>query len=192
MHIQKSALIIHGAPNADECFDPGVPSPSNHHWLPWLQKQLIVRGYEAHTPEIPYPYEPHYPTWKREFERYSLNHETILVGHSCGGGFLVRWLSENPSVVVGKVLLVAPWIDIERSRTTDFFDFHIDPAIATRTKGLMLFNSSNDGPNIHTSVERILAIVHHIQYREFQNYGHFCVEDMKRIEFPELLEFIIS
>lgn len=190
--MRRTAIIIHGAPNGDEVYNEHVPSPSNHHWLPWLQKQLIVRGYEAHTPEIPNPHEPHYPTWKREFERYEINEESILVGHSCGGGFLVRWLCDHPHISVGKVALVAPWIDVERTRTTEFFNFHLDPEFPTRTRGTALFNSDNDGRSIHTSVERIMSTVHHIQYREFHNYGHFCVEDTGTIEFPELLEFVAS
>ncbi len=190
--MRKTAIIIHGAPNADEVYDGRVPSPSNHHWLPWLQKQLLVRGYEAHTPEIPNPHEPHYPTWKREFERYENKRRKYSRGAQ-----LRRWIFgalalRSPHVAVGKVALVAPWIDLERSRTTEFFNFHLDPEFPTRTKGTALFNSDNDGPNIHSSVAQIMKTVHYIQYREFHNYGHFCVEDTGTNEFPELLEFITS
>lgn len=31
----------------------------------------------------------------REFGRFEINTDTILVGHSCGGGFLLRWLSDK-------------------------------------------------------------------------------------------------
>ncbi len=37
-------------------------------------------------------YDPKYPTnsiWKKEFERFNITPQTVLVGHSCGGGFLV-------------------------------------------------------------------------------------------------------
>lgn len=186
----KTAIIVHGAPSQEESFDEGSPSASNHHWLPWLQKQLIVRDYAAQTPEMPYAWEPQYSIWKREFERFDVNEQSILVGHSCGGGFLVRWMSEHPQVRVGRLALVAPWLDPDRTRTTDFFDFTIDPNLASRTTGLILFNSDDDIESIHASVELILSTVHHIQYREFQSYGHFCIEDMDTIEFPELLEAI--
>jgi hypothetical protein len=59
------------------------------------KKQLLINEIAASTPEVSHSYDPQYPIWKREFERFEVTSETILVGHSCGGGFLVRWLSEN-------------------------------------------------------------------------------------------------
>jgi hypothetical protein len=44
-----------------------------------------------------------YATWLRGVERYEITPETLLVGHSCGGGFLVRWLSGHPAVRVPRV-----------------------------------------------------------------------------------------
>lgn len=188
----KTAIIVHGAPNHDEVLDPGVPAASNHHWLPWLQKQLIVRGYEAHTPEIPKSCDPEYSIWQREFERFDITHETLLVGHSCGAGFLVRWLSENRHVRVARLVLVAPWIDPDRTRTTDFFDFEMDPEIAYRTHGLHIFNSDNDMETVQTTVAILREHLHQVQYREFHNYGHFCIEDMGGVEFPELFQTLVE
>lgn len=107
----KNAIILHGKPDKEEYYSETAPSPSNAHWLPWLQKQLIIRDIKADTPEVPYPYELDYATWAREFERFDVTPETVLVGHSCGGGFIVRWLCEHADVHVGKVVLVAPWTD---------------------------------------------------------------------------------
>ena len=104
----KNAIIIHGKPGKEEYYSDKYPSASNFQWLPWLQKQLLMRDIFAVTPEMPRPYEPEYKTWKREFERHEVTSETVLVGHSCGGGFLIRWLSEHPDVKTGKVFLVAP------------------------------------------------------------------------------------
>ena len=188
----KNAIIVHGAPNHDEVLDPDAPAASNHHWLPWLQKQLIVRGYAAHTPEIPNACDPDYPTWQREFERYEITEETLLVGHSCGGGFLVRWLSEHPEVRVARMVLVAPWLDPERTRTTDFFDFEIDSNMASRTGGLVVFNSDTDGQTIQHSVSIIKDRIHGIHYRQFHNLGHFCIEDLNSVEFPEVLEALVG
>ena len=184
----KNAIIVHGMPDKSECDDPNIPSSSNDHWFPWLQKQLIVRGIAAHTPEIPHPYNPNYDVWKHEFERYEITPETILVGHSCGGGFLIRWLSEHQSVKVGKVLLVAPWLDPDREATTDFFEFKIDAQLADRTERLTIFNSDNDFDSIHKSVQTLRGTIIGSEYREFHQYGHFCKEDLKSDEFPELLE----
>ena len=150
-----------------------------------------MRDCAAHTPEIPNAWAPHYPTWRREFERFDIHQKTILVGHSCGAGFLVRWLSENREIRVGRVVLVAPWIDPE-GEAGDFFHFEIDPDMASRTGGLAIFNSDNDGAVIQKSVEVLMKTVPHIFYRHFHNYGHFCASDLKSDALPELLETVIE
>lgn len=184
----KSAIIVHGTPSKEEYYGKQFPSPSNYHWMPWLQKQLIIRDYAAHTPEIPNAWQPHYPTWQREFERFDINDQTSLIGHSCGAGFLTRWLSEHPNTHVDAVLLVAPWIDPGRKKTTDFFDFKIDPNLASRASRITIFNSDNDGKDIQESVRLIRDTVRNHNYREFHDYGHFCQTDMNTSEFPELLD----
>lgn len=106
----KTAIILHGMPDKEDYFEPTADAESNCHWLPWLQRQLIVKNILAQTPEMPEPYSPNYEKWCSVFNQFTVSEETNLIGHSCGGGFLLRWLSENKQKV-GKVALVAPWID---------------------------------------------------------------------------------
>lgn len=186
----KTAILLHGRPNKQEYFRQDTPSMSNSHWFSWLQKQLLINGIFAQTPEILEPYNPKYENWVKELERYELTPETILVGHSCGGGVLVRWLSENKDVRVGKVVLVAPWIDVEKD-DWPLFDFTIDPDIAKRTAGLTIFHSTDDSPEIASSVKEIRKTVKHIKYREFEGYGHFTYGSLKSEKFPELLQEIL-
>jgi len=80
-------------------------------------------------------YEPDYQVWRTELERFDIHPETILIGHSAGGGFLIRWLSENRTKHVGKVVLVAPSIDPHKKSITGFCDFTIDAHLAERTQG---------------------------------------------------------
>ena len=68
---------------------------SNSHWIPWLQKELLKKGYLTQTPEILYAFNPTYERYLAEINRYQLDEETVLIGHSCGAGFLLRYLSEN-------------------------------------------------------------------------------------------------
>jgi predicted alpha/beta hydrolase family esterase len=182
-----NAVILHGCPSRDEFYDPSVASPSNHHWLPWLAKQLIVRDIHAHTPEMPLAFAPDYPVWCREFERYDVTPQTVLVGHSCGAGFLVRWLSERPEVSVGRVVLVAPWVDAGRKLESGFFDFTVDPRLVARTQGVTIFNSDDDFQDIQDSVQLLRSQVASIRYREFHGLGHFTLESMGGAAFPELL-----
>lgn len=140
----KNAIIVHGGPGKEEYYSDTYPSSSNFGWIPWLQKQLIIQDIKTDTPEMPHAYRPVYEVWKTEFERFDVTPETILVGHSWGGGFLVRWLSENSDVHVGKVALVAPSIDTSKKLDTGFFEFTIDPDLAKRAQEVILFTSDND------------------------------------------------
>ena len=188
----KNAIIVHGMPGKEEYYSPEFPSASNFNWIPWLQKQLIIKDIKTDTPEMPYAYSPDYPIWKTEFERFGITPETILVGHSCGGGFIVRWLSENKNTQVGKVVLVAPWIDPEGKLDTGFFNFNIDPNVASRTRELVIFNSNDDAHDIQKSVSKLKSVIKNVKYIEFDKYGHFCQSDLGTDAFPELLEEILK
>lgn len=187
----KNAIIIHGMPYKEEYDDPHIPASSERHWLPWLREELKLRGIAAVTPEMPIPYNPEYQAWKNVFEQYPLSEETILVGHSCGAGFIIRYLSEN-NVKVGKVVLVAPWLDPEKSLDTGMFDFTIDTDLLSKVARLVIFSSTDDMEEVQESVAILKAKIPAIQVVEFKDYGHFCVEDMGTEAFPELLEEVIG
>ncbi len=89
----KNAILVHGWAKKAEFLDTSQPTSSNAHWLPWLTKQLMVNGIHTVALEMPNSYYPEYHIWKQELERFTIGPETTLVGHSCGGGFIVRWLS---------------------------------------------------------------------------------------------------
>jgi predicted alpha/beta hydrolase family esterase len=184
----KNAIILHGRAGKADYYGDKYPSESNSHWLPWLQKQLIRKDIHAQTPEIFESYEPTYEKWAREIEKYSPNTDTILVGHSCGGGMVVQWLSKNPDARVGKVVLVAPWIDIEKENWPAF-DFKIDEALVSRTAGLTIYHSVDDVAEIQTSVKELREKLKGAKYVEFHDHGHFTLKGMGgKTEFPELLK----
>ena len=187
----QNAIILHGKPTRDEYYDPANPSESNSHWLPWLQKRLLMHDVPAATPEVPLSFDPQWKAWVREIERFDITPQTALVGHSCGGGFWVRYLSEHPELQVGKVVLVAPWLDPDGDETGDFFHFDIDPALVARTAGITIFNSDNDMGNVHKSVATLRGRIEGVQYREFHGMGHFVMESMGTTEFPALLEELL-
>lgn len=187
----RRAVVLHGMPSKEEYYDVSQDSPSNAHWLPWLQHQLLTQDILAQTPEMPEPYDPDYENWRREFEKYTINEQTILVGHSCGGGFLVRWLSESDTIV-GKLILVAPWLDRERENG-DLFQFEIDTDLGKKTRrGVDVLYSTNDDVPIQTSLEFLRQSLPAARYHEFVDYGHFCLKDMSTREFPELLSICLK
>jgi uncharacterized protein len=189
----KNLIIVPGRPDEDEYLDMSTPAYSADHWYSWLTKQLQVKDIFSVSIEIPRPFSPRYEVWKKEFERYDTGPETILIGHSCGGGFLVRWLSENKNTKVDKVFLVAPWINPENNPiwdTADFFDVELDPQLTNRANRVVIINSSNDQETIHKSVDIIRSKIPDVEYLEFENKGHFLKEDLGRVDFSELLEEI--
>ncbi|MBD3366013.1 hypothetical protein GF360_01575 [candidate division WWE3 bacterium] len=187
----KNALLLHGSCDKEEYYSDEYPSLSNSHWFPWLQKQLLIRDIFTQTPELPKAYGPTYEDWKKEFERHDITAETILVGHSCGGGFLVRWLSEN-DVNVDKVVLVAPWLDPENRRTSDFFDFDVDKNLVAKANKFHVLYSADDMPSVLESVKKLTSAVDGLPVTKFENKGHFCFDNLGTEEFPELLELLIA
>jgi predicted alpha/beta hydrolase family esterase len=185
----KNTIILHGKCDREEYYSDKYPSLSNSHWLPWLQAQLIKKDIKTDTPEMPRGYDPKWETWVKEVERFEIGQETILVGHSCGAGFWVKYLSLNKDLKVGRVILVAPWLDPDGDETKGFFDdFKMDPDLVKRTGGTVIFNSDNDMGNVQKSVADIRENIKDIKYKEFHKYGHFTYGSMQTTEFPELLQ----
>lgn len=190
----NNAILVHGWASKNEFYNPDYPTGSNSHWFPWLTKQLMIRDIYTVAVEMPNGFYPEYDVWKHEFERFDITENTILVGHSCGGGFLVRWLSEN-DVKVGKVILAAPWIgDDPGDEPFDatFFDFTIDPNIAQKTQGLTIIHSTNDGDGVKKSVKTLVEQLQDIHSVELENKGHFTLKGLGTDAFPELLEEIVG
>ena len=191
----KNAIILHGAPEKENYYSHDLPSESNAHWLPWLQKELMIRDIKADTPEIPHAYEPQWELWCREVERYDITPETILVGHSFGAGFWLRYLSEHADLHVGRVVLVGPWLDPDRTLREHVFAAEFDPELDERTRGLTIFYSDDDSGNVLTSLDRIRREVPGADWKEFKGYGHFTYDNLLAVRstsggtsFPELLE----
>ncbi len=187
----KNAIIIHGMPSKEEYLNPKNLSASHNHWFPWIQRQLILNGILAQTPEMSTPYDAKYTEWVSVFNQYTFDENTILVGHSLGAGFLVRFLSEN-NVAVGRVVLVAPWLDPDKQLDSDFFDFTIDSNLASKTKDLTVFISDDDEQEELTSVEMLKNTVLELRIKEFTGKGHFILQHMGTNEFPELFDYLLQ
>lgn len=187
----QTAIILHGKTSKENYYDADQEALSNKHWLPWLQRQLLLKDILAQTPELPKPYDPEYYRWKDVFEQFKVDENTHLIGYSCGAGFLARWLSEN-DVKVGKVALVAPWIDPESKINNGFFDFEIDPNLTEHTDGITIFVSKDDDAYNIKSAEILHQNIKETALVEINGCGHFMLRDMGTREFPELLELFVD
>ncbi|MFH0969295.1 MAG: DUF1749 domain-containing protein [Patescibacteria group bacterium] len=84
-------------------------------WYLWLKKELKSKGFEAVVFDMPDSENPKIETWVKYLEDniQNPNEETILIGHSIGCQAILRYLEKLPeNVKVGKVILVAPWVEI--------------------------------------------------------------------------------
>lgn len=188
----KNCVIIHGCPsNKEKAMSPATRTYDKH-WIPWTKDRLNSMGIKTETPLMPDPWEPVYEKFKTEFEKYEVDNETVLIGHSCGCTFLVRWLGESKKKI-HKLILVAPWKIAEGSPKfeMDFYKFPIDESIKDRVDQITIFTSNNeeeDGKKgsemFHDALDgNVISLPSH---------GHYVLDKMGTEEFPELIKEVIK
>lgn len=179
-------IILHGCPaNATNII------PKSERWMNWISDRLKSLGFRAYAPDMPTPWAPRYPEWKKEFENYTVTADSLLIGHSCGAAFLVRWLLET-NKRVSKLILVAP-AKIPESPADirqELYAFKL-PSNAAKIADEIVIFTSNDLPHNLKSLEIYKkALKPRVVY--IPEMVHFLVYTMKTNEFPELLREILS
>lgn len=188
-----NCIILHGCPsNVEKAMNPETRTYDKH-WIPWLRENLESRGVKVETPLMPTPWSPDYNLWKKEFNNLGVNNDSVLVGHSCGGGFLVRWLDEK-KLTIKKLVLVSPG-KTGKARNKFRSGLYGEKIIKNIGKyvmdGIVVFTSNNDIPeHINGAYEYEKELPAKIIF--LKDHGHFCESDMGTKEFPELLNEIIS
>ncbi len=155
-------------------------------------KDELGEDYDVFYPSMPCAGNAKYEEWKIWFERYFefLNDGVILIGHSQGGYFLAKYLSENkmPVNVKAVYLISAPF---ERSNFDgeDGGDFNFNSTD--------LYNLENQSDKVfvyHSKDDCVVPYEHALKYEQifknaelctFKDRNHFLQE-----EFPELIKSI--
>lgn len=163
------------------------------HWIPWIKEKLTNHGIKTDTPLMPNPWIPDYAAFKQEFERYPVGENTILIGHSCGTRFLVRWLGETKQHIK-KLIMVAPWTD---GRGTDgikkkFYDFPLEDSLPSHIGEIVIFTADDEEEDGKRAVRVYKEKFPHIKVIELSGRGHYTMGDMGTTEFPELLEKVLK
>ncbi|MFH1222214.1 MAG: alpha/beta fold hydrolase [Candidatus Micrarchaeota archaeon] len=94
-----NVFIIHGT--------AGYPEEN---WFPWLKKELEQLGYNVFVPQFPTPENQTLENWFKVFENYKddFTPDTILIGHSLGGAFILRVLEKSKVQIKAAFLVAAP------------------------------------------------------------------------------------
>lgn len=185
-----NCIIIHGCPDREEEMMDLADRTFDKHWIPWLREKLETQGIKVGNPMMPEPWAPDYEKFKQEFEKYSVNENTILIGHSCGCAFLVRWLGESKATIK-KLILVAPWKipDAGDENRERFYTYPIDETIKDRVCEIVMFTSDDEEEDGKRSLQ-IFHVALGGKIIELKSHGHFTMGDMGTTEFPELLEVV--
>lgn len=190
--MQKNCIIIHGCPHDKEKHSNPKTRTYDKHWMPWTKKQLTSKGIKTETPLMPAPWQPVYEDFKKEFKKYDVNENTVLIGHSCGCAFLVRWLGETKKKI-NKLILVAPWKINDKGDNfrEKFYTYPIDETIKTRVKQIIMFTADDEDEEGKESL-KIFKKALGGKVIKLKSHGHYCLGDMKTEEFPELIEEVLN
>ena len=186
-----NCVIVHGCPSDIEKAVDAKTRTYDKHWIPWLKKELTSRGIKTETPLMPKPWYPDYKAFKKKFEKCEITDDSVLIGHSCGCAFLVRWLG-NTKRKIKKLILVAPWKtpdSNERFRKL-FYEYPIDETIKGRVKEIVMFTSDNEKNDGKKSLEIFHKAIGG-KIIELKGKGHYTMKDMGTEHFPELLKEVI-
>lgn len=191
-HENKNCIVTPGFPASVEISSNPETRTFDKHWIPLFNKNLTSAGIKSETASLPEAWYPNYENLKAAFEKYEINENTILVGHSGGNAFLVRWLADSKRKIA-KLILVAPWKIAEQDDKLreKLYTYPIDESIKSRVGEIVIFTADNEQPEGLES----LKIFHQAlggKIIELKGHGHYILDHMGTEEFPELLEVALK
>lgn len=146
--------------------------------------------FEIIAPRMPNRTNAKYLEWKIWFEKLLpfLESEIILVGHSLGGIFLAKYLSENSvsKNIKGVFLVGAPYDD--KDADYSLADFNLPnnlEKLQSQSGELFIFHSKDDPVVPFADFEKYKSALPGAHTMIFEDRGHFNQE-----EFPELVDEI--
>jgi uncharacterized protein len=153
---------------------------------------VLGTDYEVIAPDMPSKGNAKYAEWKLWFEKFFpyLDSKVILVGHSLGGTFLAKYLSENefPKTVRALFMVSAPFDD--RDADYSLADFTLPKnlsLLAHQAQKIFLYYSRDDRVVPFADLKKYQSALPNAIAKIFTDRGHFNQET-----FPELVHDIQS
>lgn len=157
-------------------------------WKPWL-REALGPGYEIILPVMPNKTNARYEEWKIWMDKLLpyLNDGVVLVGHSLGGSFLAKYLSENifPKKIAAAMLVAALFDTDDHGNGLE--TFALPAKLNFQTDHVYLYHSTDDSVVPFRNFESFAKSLPTSQSRVFNDRGHLNQET-----FPELVEDIKS
>ena len=157
-------------------------------WKSELQEKL-GEDFEVYALRMPNGQNAKYLEWRIWFEKYIpfMNEEVVLVGHSLGGVFLAKYLSENhfPKKIRATFLVAAPYNEDEGKILPEFAVTGQVLSLAEQAGMLYMYHSKDDPVVNFTEMEKYQKELPGATFRVFNDRGHFNMED-----FPEIVQDI--
>ncbi|MES2216355.1 MAG: alpha/beta fold hydrolase [Patescibacteria group bacterium] len=160
----------------------------------WRERldEFLGSEYEVLQPKMPNKNNAKYSEWKIWFEKLIpfTNDGVILLGHSMGGIFLAKYLSENKfPKKIKATLLVAPPFDTADA-TYSIGDFALQTTLkdfALQSEKIILYFSKDDDVVPFKDLGKYQKALPSATAKIFEDRGHFS-----QTEFPEIVEDIKS
>lgn len=158
-------------------------------WKSWLKAEF-EETFDIIIPKMPNPNNAKYNEWKIWFEKLIpfLKDDIILIGHSLGGIFLAKYLSENdfPKKIRATYLIAPPYDDKDSEYSLNDFILPKNlKKLSTQSGNVFIYHSKDDP---------IVPFVDAKKYKERLPKAELCVfrdrEHFNQEKFPELLESI--
>ena len=161
----------------------------NEGWKNSLGEKL-GKDFEVVCPKMPNSYNAKYLEWKIWFEKIIpfLENNVILVGHSLGGIFLAKYLSENKFTkkILATFLIAAPYDD--KSADYSLADFKLKKDLSQlqdQSEKLFIYQSQDDDIVSFADLKKYKKALPGANYKEFKSRGHFLQKN-----FPEIVREI--
>ena len=158
-------------------------------WKETLGEKL-GKDFDVILPVMPCKDNAKYSEWKIWFERLIpfFEKELMFIGHSLGGIFLAKWLSENryPGMIRAVFLVAAPFrLTGESQQHTDFALQNDLKQFEDQVKDIFIYHSQDDPIVDVSDVEKYQAVLPKAHTSILNGFKH-----LNQAEFPEIISGI--
>lgn len=157
-------------------------------WKDTLYKKLGNK-FEVYKPKMPNPTNASYKDWSIWFSKIIelLNDDLILIGHSLGGIFLVKYLAENSidKKIKATILISAPFDNADDESLGSFILPKSIKKFEQQAGKIYLFQSKDDKVVSLNQVKKYKKELPKAILKIFKDRGHFNQETL-----PEIVELI--